>query len=91
MTATAVIPAPVKPQNVCSLCGLDFTAVEGFEKHKTGTHAYLYSPEQPDGRRCRTIEEMRELGFLQNEYGRWYLPAPEGSKPDWSAIRARRG
>jgi hypothetical protein len=89
MDATTILPPPAKPRNFCPSCGLDFNAMDGFDRHRTGKHAFLASPEYPDGRRCRSLDELRELGFIQDTNGRWYLPAPEGSRPDWAAIRAR--
>jgi len=90
MDASApVLPPPAKPRNVCTSCGLDFNSIEGFDRHRTGTHAYLADETHPDGRRCRTIEELRVLGFVQDQHGRWYQPAAAGTV-DWDAIRARR-
>jgi hypothetical protein len=47
--------------------------VRAFDTHRLGKHGYLYSDEQPDGRRCLSIEEMPVKGFVENSAGRWSL------------------
>ena len=61
--------------NLCTACGHDFSSVTAFDKHRVGKHAYLYSEDQPDGRRCLTEPELTALGMSQDRYGRWRLPA----------------
>jgi hypothetical protein len=65
----------MKVWNQCSACGADFTSVELFDRHRVGTHEYLFAPERPDGRRCLTVEEMTGRGWEQNDRGRWLDPA----------------
>jgi hypothetical protein len=57
--------------NVCSACGQDFGSVLAFDSHRIGKHAYVYSPEHPDGRRCLTVKEMRQKNFKLNSRGAW--------------------
>jgi len=45
-------------------CGLHFTSVHAFDKHRTGTY-------QPNERRCMTTEEMLEAGMVLNRHGYW--------------------
>jgi hypothetical protein len=60
--------------NVCGACGLDFGSVPAFDAHRVGKHAYLYSEQRPDGRRCLTEQEMYSSPkFAKNERGRWSL------------------
>ena len=59
--------------NLCRSCNQDFGSVRAFDAHRLGRHGYLYSKEQPDGRRCLTIEEMPVKGFVRNAAGRWSL------------------
>ena len=49
--------------NLCRTCGEDFGSVRAFDAHRLGRHEYLYSDEQPDGRRCLSVEEMLVQGF----------------------------
>jgi hypothetical protein len=83
------LPAPSRPRNFCVSCGLDFNALAGFDRHRTGNHDYLADEAHPDGRRCRTVPELCELGFVQDKHGRWYQPT-ETAPADWAAIRAAR-
>jgi hypothetical protein len=57
--------------NLCTSCGKDFGGVVVFDAHRVGKHAYDYSPEHPDGRRCLTTKEMREKKFKLNQRGAW--------------------
>ena len=41
------------PSWECSACGEDFASLRYFDAHQRGRRAYDWSPEQPDGRRCR--------------------------------------
>lgn len=54
----------------CSLCHLTFTAVGGFDVHRTG---------RDDARRCLTPDEMTGKGYEPNEDNQWRKPAPEGA------------
>ena len=62
--------------NLCRSCREDFGSVAAFDAHRVGKHAYLYSAEHPDGRRCLSIEEIeRDPYFVSNDRGRWSLAA----------------
>ena len=41
---------------------------------RVGSHAYRFSEERPDGRRCLSVQEMLERGLRRNSRGRWSLP-----------------
>ncbi len=60
--------------NLCRGCGQDFAAVSGFDKHRVGSHAFDYSPDRPDGRRCLTVAEIEARGMRCDTNGRWRLP-----------------
>lgn len=47
----------------CAACGLLFTSSSSFDKHRTGSYAA--------GRRCKTTNELRAIGFEPNERGHW--------------------
>jgi hypothetical protein len=57
--------------NLCRACGHDFGSLRAFDMHRTGKHAYSWSLERPDGRRCLTAWEMVERGLFKNSAGRW--------------------
>jgi hypothetical protein len=67
------------PMNQCGACGLDFSSVSGFDKHRVGKHAYLYAeglrmnPPREDGRRCLSVSELEAAGMAQDARGRWGL------------------
>ena len=53
----------------CAGCGLYFRSAHAFDKHRTGRHGI--------DRRCRTEDEMRAAGMVQNERGIWVSAARE--------------
>lgn len=53
----------------CAACHADFNSDAGFDKHRTGGFG--------SGRRCRTADEMREVGMSVNAAGRWITSARE--------------
>jgi hypothetical protein len=57
--------------NTCSACGEDFGGIVAFDAHRVGKHAYDYSTQHPDGRRCLTQKEMLEKSFKLNSRGAW--------------------
>lgn len=61
----------LRPLNLCRACGEDFGSVTAFDAHRVGKHAYEYSPQHPDGRRCLTLKEMTAKSFKLNTRGAW--------------------
>lgn len=61
--------------NYCRGCEQDFSSVSAFDRHRVGTHAYLYGPGREDGRRCIPVDELEATGFRQNARGRWEIAA----------------
>lgn len=53
----------------CGACGLFFSSVSSFDKHRTGDQ---------DARRCLTLDEMRETGMVVNAAGFWVGQAWDG-------------
>ena len=47
----------------CAACGLLFTNSSSFDKHRTGSYV--------SGRRCKTTDELRAMGFEPNASGHW--------------------
>jgi hypothetical protein len=56
-------PKDYTPSSFCRSCGRDFSNDALFDKHRTGTHAYDFSLELSDGRRCKSDEELIEDGM----------------------------
>jgi len=56
---------------LCSSCGKRFGGIVAFDAHRVGKHAYDYSPEHRDGRRCLTEKEMLGQRFKLNKRGAW--------------------
>ena len=50
-------------RNQCPSCQLYFRSNTAFDKHRTGQHGV--------DRRCRTTEEMTEVGMHLNKEGWW--------------------
>jgi hypothetical protein len=66
--------SPVRYRSFCRSCGEDFAGDTYFDRHRIGTHDYLWSPEREDGRRCLDADEMLAVGLRRNAEGRWYDP-----------------
>ena len=60
--------------NECTACGMDFSSVAMFDRHRVGKHDYLASDARPDGRRCLDPEEMMLKGWERDRRGRWSDP-----------------
>jgi hypothetical protein len=64
----------------------DFASVTAFDRHRTGTHRYLFAdglrmtPPRDDGRRCLAPEEMHQVGMEIDPNGRWRIAASESQK-----------
>lgn len=56
-------PDDYTPLNGCGMCGRDFSGVRYFDAHRIGSHAYDFSAEHLDGRRCADDEELLALGI----------------------------
>jgi hypothetical protein len=55
----------------CSVCHLTFLSVTGFDKHRTG----------PIGAtRCRTPDQLTEVGMQPNEAGHWRRPMTDEAR-----------
>ena len=65
---------PAKILNYCSACDQDFGGERAFDLHRVGDHAYDYTVQHPDGRRCLTPDEMLGRGMYLNSSGRWSQP-----------------
>jgi len=63
----------LKPEH-CRVCHETFGGTAAGDKHRTGEHAVN---EGPNRRRCRTPEEMNEVGLQQDPKGIWRNPGPE--------------
>lgn len=67
------------PKNLCGACGVDFTTVRAFDRHRVGVHAYTYSegvkmePMREDGRRCLRREEFEGADLELDRFGRWRI------------------
>jgi hypothetical protein len=57
------------PLNGCGCCHRAFASLRRFDAHRVGVHAYDWSPEREDGRRCLDVEE--EPDWLQDQRLRW--------------------
>lgn len=76
---------------LCTTCGQEFGGVHAFDAHRVGSHAYCFSLERPDGRRCLTPAEMLARGWERNSRGRWSLPCSLAlSKATAAARKAQR-
>lgn len=64
----------------CPSCGLLFSSVREFDRHRVGDYA---KPGQSQGnRRCLTVEELEARGWQTNARGFWSQPRPERAPAD---------
>lgn len=57
----------------CAVCGEYFTGDQPFRRHRTGDY--------DAGRRCLSIEEMRAIGMILDERGRWQYGTALKNRP----------
>lgn len=82
--------------NLCRSCGQDFGSLVAFDKHRVGKHAYTYDealamvPPRDDGRRCLSLAELGNTGFVRNSYGRWSIASHAARGREQRAQRGRR-
>lgn len=72
MTSTVKNRAGFPIRSFCRSCGEDFNGDSLFDRHRRGNHAYDWSPEREDGRRCLGTDELEAKGWKLNVHGRWY-------------------
>jgi transcription elongation factor Elf1 len=60
---------PLEKRFTCLACNQVFANLTAFEMHATGRMGSVSVK-----RRCRSVEEMRKLGLLQDFHGKWYKP-----------------
>lgn len=60
--------------NLCTVCRKDFGSVTAFDHHRAGKHAYLWSVDREDGRRCLATDELEQAGWKRDRHGRWRTP-----------------
>jgi len=73
--------------NLCRACGSDFASVTAFDKHRVGVHAYLWSPELEDGRRCLEVDELPDVGMELDPRGRWRMALTEERQQVLNTLR----
>jgi hypothetical protein len=61
--------------NVCAVCGEDFGSVSAFDAHRTGRHEHVFSPQDPEGRRCFSAGELIRRGWTRDGRGRLRRPS----------------
>ena len=61
----------------CTVCHQSFSGTTAGDKHRTGEHGVK---DGPNRRRCRTSDEMRDLGMAQNDRGIW----TNGGESPWA-------
>jgi hypothetical protein len=67
-------------QSQCTACGLLFTATSSFDKHRTGSYA--------TGRRCKTTDELRVIGFEPNGRGHWRKALTDEQRSNLFTLRS---
>jgi hypothetical protein len=75
--------------NLCRTCNTDFASLAAFDKHRTGVHEYLWSPDREDGRRCLIGDELLEAGMELDPKGRWRTALTGEKRAELAALRPR--
>ena len=58
----------------CRVCHETFSGTGAGDRHRTGKHEVFEGPER---RRCRSAEEMVEVGLAQKRNGVWGYASPD--------------
>ena len=66
----------LRPEH-CKVCHQTFSGTTAGDKHRTGDHGVK---EGSNRRRCRTSDEMRDLGMAQNDRDIW----TNGGESPWA-------
>jgi hypothetical protein len=74
--------------NLCRGCNEDFASASAFDRHRTGTHRYLWSAEREDGRRCLDDAEMLDAGMEPDKRGGWRIIGDAERIAGWLAEAA---
>ena len=83
--------------NLCRGCSTDFASVAAFDRHRTGTHEYLFAegrqlePPAEDGRRRMAPEEMLEHGMELDPRGRWRIALSQAEQARLEGLYALQG
>jgi hypothetical protein len=75
--------------NLCRSCGEDFAGLSAFDRHRVGTHAYRWSPDRQDGRRCLVGDELLVPGMERDPRGRWRVALPESERSRLQGLGAQ--
>jgi len=79
------VPALSGNRCLCPACGLSFSSVREFDRHRTGPYA---KPGITHGnRRCLTVAELEARGWHSNNRGFWMQPRLERAP---AGVRAPR-
>lgn len=70
----------------CRACGLSFTSVREFDRHRTG--AYANAGEWQGSRRCLTLAELIARGWRMDARGHWMQGRPQRAPVEIRASRA---
>jgi hypothetical protein len=81
------LPRKEDAVNLCTTCNQDFASVALFDSHRVGAHAYDWSLEREDGRRCLHANEMAARGWTLDARGRWHDPMRAKETREHFALR----
>jgi hypothetical protein len=73
--------------NLCRACGEDFSSIGAFDKHRVGGHAYTWSLNHPDGRRCLIGDELLEAEMELDPRGRWRIALTDSERSRIAGLR----
>jgi hypothetical protein len=71
---------PENPANYCASCGLDFSSVSAFDRHRAGRH-------EPDERRCLDMAEILAAGMELDPRGRYRIQLTAADQERLSALK----
>lgn len=86
-------PDEYVPLNGCRSCGRDFVSLAYFDRHRVGKHAYDFSIERPDGRRCMDEDELHVSGLrrvVEGDSARYDSRIASGVPIYWNPAEASR-
>jgi hypothetical protein len=90
-------------KTICAGCGLIFTGLGPFDRHRVGEHRQAIYAVNAQGkltnkiigqtactRRCLTVEEIQALGMVQNDSGWWGTELDEAGKAYFEGLKQKK-
>jgi hypothetical protein len=72
--------------NLCRSCREELASLTAFDRHRVGEHAYTWSMEHPEGRRCLVNDELLDAGMELDSRPRWRMALSDDKRSELAAL-----